>query len=83
MEPRWTSVAATDLDAVAYDPAERRLRIRFRSGAIYDYDGVPSVVLEELLAAPSKDGYFAEYVRPEYRYRRVRGAEEALPALSR
>ncbi|MEN6342773.1 MAG: KTSC domain-containing protein [Methanospirillum sp.] len=83
MEPRWTSVAATDLDAVAYDPAERRLRIRFRSSAIYDYDGVPSVVYEELLAAPSKDAYFSEYVRPEYRYRRVRGAEEGVPLPAR
>jgi len=83
MEPRWTSVAATDLDAVAYDPAERRLRIRFQSGAIYDYDGVPSVVYEELLAAPSKDDYFSEYVRPEFRYRRVQGAGEGVPLPAR
>ena len=83
MEPKWTHVTSSILEAVAYDPAERRLRIRFRSGAIYEYDGVPSVIYEELLAAPSKGGYFSEYIRPDYLYRRVRGAEEAVPATAR
>ncbi|HIH03555.1 MAG TPA: KTSC domain-containing protein [Methanoregulaceae archaeon] len=83
MEPRWTHLTSSLLEAVAYDPAERRLRIRFRSGAIYDYDGVPPVVYDELLAAPSKGGYFSEYIRPEYSYRRVRGAEEGMPTTAR
>jgi hypothetical protein len=83
MEPKWTSVTSSTIGAVAYAPIERRLRIRFRSGAIYEYDGVPSVIYEELLAAPSKDGYFSEYIRPDYLYRRVRGAEEGVPAQAR
>jgi hypothetical protein len=83
MEPPWTNVSSSALAEVAYDPAGRRLRIRFRSGAIYDFAGVPPVVYEELLAAPSKDGYFSEYVRPDYSYRRVRGAEETVPAAAR
>lgn len=80
MEPRWARVASSILAAVAYDPAERRLRIRFRTGAIFDYDGVPPVVYDELLAAPSKGAYFAEYIRPEYSYRRVESAEEGVAA---
>ena len=83
MEPRWTSVTSSILEAVAYDPAGRRLRIRFRTGAIYDYDNVPPVVWDELRAAPSKGAYFSEYVRPEYPYRRVRGARETVPAAAR
>lgn len=73
-------MASSILAAVAYDPAERRLRIRFRTGAIFDYDGVPPVVYDELLAAPSKGAYFAEYIRPEYSYRRVESAEEGVAA---
>ncbi len=71
------------LDAVAYDPVAMRLWIRFRSGAIFEYDGVPSVIYEELLVAPSKGGYFSEYIRPDYLYRRVRPAEEGVPATAR
>jgi hypothetical protein len=82
MEPRWTPLASSLLDAVAYDAAGKRLRIRFRSGAVFEYDAVRPVVYDELLAAPSKGGYFSEYIRPDYLYRRVRGAAEgvAVPA---
>lgn len=83
MEPRWRPVASTDLDAIAYEPVKKRFWIRFRSGAIYEYHDVPPVVYDELMAAPSKDGYFSEYIRPEYRYTRIRGAVEAVPAAAR
>jgi hypothetical protein len=76
-------VASSILDAVAYDPGRRRLRLRFRTGAVFEFDGVPTVVVEELLAAPSKGTYFAEYLRPEYPYRRLRGADEGIPAAAR
>lgn len=74
-------MASSVLDAVAYDPIRKCLLLRFRTGAIFEYENVPGVVHEELLAAPSKGGYFAEYVRPDYPYRRVRAAEGApVPA---
>lgn len=76
-------MTSSTLEAVAYDPAGKRLLIRFRTGAIYEYHDVPPVVYEELLAAPSKGGYFSEFVRPDYPYRRVRAAEEGTPAAAR
>lgn len=76
-------MASSVLDAVAYDPAGKHLLLRFRTGAIFEYGNVPAVVYEELLAAQSKGGYFSEYVRPDYPYRRVRPAEEAAPFLPR
>ncbi len=83
IEPEWTRVTSSTIEAVGYSPIEKRLRIRFRSGEIYQYNGVPSVVCEELLAAPSKASYFSEDIRPDYPYRRVRGAEETVPATAR
>lgn len=80
MEPKWTRFPSKDLDAVAYVTSGKRLLIRFRSGAIYEYADVPALIYEELLASPSKDGYFSEYIRPDYTYRRVRGAE-GIPAV--
>jgi hypothetical protein len=37
------------LDAVGYDARSGTLRVRFRSGGLYDYDGVPPEVFLGLL----------------------------------
>ncbi len=76
-------MASSILEAVAYDASAKRLLLRFRTGAVFEYENVPPVVHEELLAAPSKGAYFSEYVRPDYAYRRVRPAGEAAPPLPR
>ncbi len=79
MESPWTSGASSILDAVASDPAGRRLRIRFGTGAIYD-NNVPPVVWDEMRVAPSKGAHFSGYVRPDYPYRRVQAAERTRAA---
>ena len=62
------SSAIRDID---YAPHERRLRVRFTSGAVYDYEGVPNRISEAFLAAESKGRYFARRIRDRYTYRRV------------
>ena len=49
-----TSVESTTLATVVYDEAREILCLEFRSGAIYEYFGVPASVHEALLCAPSK-----------------------------
>ena len=55
----------------SYDQAARRLRVRFVSGAVYDYDNVPPEVVEALAAASSKGQFFGAWIRDRYPYRRV------------
>jgi hypothetical protein len=52
-----------------YDTRLRELRIWFRSETEhhYIYFGVPLLVYEQLLAAPSKGRYVEAYVRNRYR----------------
>jgi hypothetical protein len=66
-----TVVVSTTLSTVAYDRIWNLLQLEFRSGAVYRYFGVSTVVHEALLAAPSKGSYFNQAIRGRYAYVRV------------
>ena len=74
-----TAVESTTLKAVAYDEGLARLRLEFRSQAIYDYFGVPAAVHEALLNAPSIDACFNEMVRGRFPFCRVSLDSERAP----
>lgn len=67
----WIDVDSSNLDAVAYYPRRRVLLVRFTSGMVYRYDGVPAGVWNGLLAATSHGTYFGSNIRLAYRYRRL------------
>ena len=54
-----------------YDAPDRRLRVTFTSGEIYDYEGVQPEVVVDFRAAFSKGRFFGPNIRDRYRYRRV------------
>jgi KTSC domain len=64
-----TTVESTALAAVAYEESQKALQLEFRSGARYEYIGVPAGVHEELLDAASKGSYFNRAIRGRYSYR--------------
>jgi hypothetical protein len=68
---RITAVESTVLVTVGYDQACRRLRLEFRSRAIYDYFDVPDAVHQALLEAESKGNYFNEVIRDRFPVRRI------------
>jgi hypothetical protein len=60
-------VRSSNVAAVAYHetptPPYRRLYVRFKSGAVYYYDGVERGIYDGLLAAPSVGEYLWAVVR--------------------
>ena len=64
-----TAVESTTLASVAYDESQEALLLVFRSGAIYQYGGVPAEIHEGLLSAASKGGYFNRVIRGRFPYR--------------
>lgn len=54
-----------------YDETQRRLRVTFTSGDVYEYDGVPPEVNDQFRASFSKGQYFGPHIRDRYPYRRV------------
>src|SRR6478672_199600 len=70
----WVSVDSSVFASVAYRGDERQLFLRFHSGKVYRYFGFPPDQYDELLAAESKGGYFAESIRGKFLYEEVREA---------
>ena len=68
----WVSVDSSVFASVAYRGDERQLFLRFHSGKVYRYFGFPPDQYDELLAAESKGGYFAESIRGKFLYEEVR-----------
>ena len=67
-----TAVDSSNLAAVGYDIESAILEVEFQHGGVYQYFGVPLVVYQGLLNAPSKGTYLNEVVkRGGYRYRRI------------
>ena len=64
-------VDSTLLLWVLYVPKERRLRLKFRSGEVYDYSAVPERIYQALLAAESKGRYFNQHIRDAYPTQRL------------
>ena len=68
---RVTAVESTTLATVGYDEARELLQLEFRNRTIYQYFGVPALVHEALLCAPSKGCYFNQTIRGWFPYCRV------------
>jgi hypothetical protein len=54
-----------------YDATFRTLRIRFRSGGLYDYYDVPPDVFNGLLAAAHPWTQWGEHITQSYRFSRL------------
>ena len=68
---KLTSVESSTIDSTGYDSKNKILRIKFTSGAIYDYYGVPEKIAEGLLNASSKGSFFNEYIKDIYEFERI------------
>ena len=66
-----TAVESATLRSIAYDESIGRLRLEFRSRAVYDYWGVPVEVHDALLGASSIGACFNEIVRGCFPFCRV------------
>jgi hypothetical protein len=64
-------VRSSVIDTVAYSRKKGLLEIGFTNGLRYRYRGVPDVVYEELMTAPSRGKYFLRKIRDAYPAERV------------
>jgi hypothetical protein len=67
----WVPVKSKMLTAVAYSRDWQQLYLKFHSGDVYCYRGVPSGRYQELLAADSKGTYARDYILHCYPYHRI------------
>jgi hypothetical protein len=74
---RVATVESTTLATVGYDENLRQLQLEFCS-RVYLYFGVPQVVHQALLDAPSKGRYFNGTIRGRYPYRQILSSNPVL-----
>lgn len=66
------NVSSTAIDKIGYEEQRAQLRITFKSGRTYVYEGVAPDTYEDLLNAESQGAYFNRNIRDAYEYREVR-----------
>ena len=64
-------VNSSDIQSIGYDLDTCVLEVAFLKGGIYQYDGVPIYVYEELMSAVSHGRYFAAHIKNVYPTRRI------------
>lgn len=62
-------VSSSDLNAAGYENGT--LYIRFNSGGLYQYSGVPESVYRGLMSAGSHGRYFHAHIKGRYPYARI------------
>ena len=63
----WTSVTSVTIKQIGYEPAEKRMHIRFKRGDTPDiYCNVPEKIYRGFLMAESKGTYYRQYIRDRY-----------------
>ncbi len=63
-------VSSSALSAIGYEAESRTLEVRFTSGSVYQYEGVPEEVYRGLRGAGSHGQYFSRQIRNNYPYRK-------------
>lgn len=64
----WLSVDSSCISAIGYDGVYSTLRIRFNSGAVYEYEGFQHSEFRVFRDAPSLGRYFNSHIRDHYHY---------------
>jgi len=57
------SVSSSNIAAVGYEESSQTLEVEFLNGAIYEYYDVPENIYQDLMAASSIGGYFAQRIK--------------------
>lgn len=62
---------SSTIKTLAYDKDVNKLWLRFKSGALYEYQGVDLSVAQELVNAESAGHFFHENIKDKYTYEKV------------
>ena len=68
---RWIPAKSEAIKAYTYDIGARKLRVRFKSGEVYDYDNVDARTFAEYVTAESQGAYLNQKIKPGRTYRHV------------
>jgi len=73
---KHVAVESSNLASVAHD-GDALLEVKFKNGAVYRYEDVPTHVHEALMAADSKGAHFHKHIRSRFKSTMVSPATKA------
>lgn len=65
-------VKSSNIEAVGYDAATRKLTVHFKNGSKHDYADVPADTHAAMMKADSVGGFFHKHVRSAFKSSRVK-----------
>lgn len=65
------AVTSSNLASVGYDDERQVLEVEFKSGFVYQYEGVPKFAYSDMVSAESVGSYFNANIKPQYPFIRV------------
>jgi hypothetical protein len=60
-------VKSSNIESVGYDASASVLEIEFKTGSIYQYHAVPTLIRDQFLAAKSLGAFFNDKIRKVFR----------------
>ena len=67
---QFQEVKSSYIKAVTYDEKTELLKVKFKKGAVFSYQGVPKDTFDNLMLAPSIGAFFAHEIRGVYRFKK-------------
>lgn len=68
-------VTSSNIDSVDYDESAKLLKVTFKSGALYYYEGVPAATFQNMLRASSAGQFLHNVVIPRHKATRISGSQ--------
>jgi KTSC domain len=56
-------VSSSSVSSIGYDAPTHVLEVEFNRGGVYQYQGVPQAVFDQLMSAPSKGAFINEKIK--------------------
>lgn len=60
------AVSSSSIALIGYEADSLTLRVVFHDGKTYDYHGVPPLIANQFLNAPSKGRYYAGFIKGRF-----------------
>ena len=67
----WKSVKSSNVEAVAHDPIENALHVRYRNGGVYRYDGIDADKHAALMGADSIGSFLHNHIKGKHSHAKV------------
>jgi hypothetical protein len=68
---QMTPVDSSNIEAIGHHPESNTLRVKFLTGATYDYHDVPPESYQALVNAPSAGSHFHKHIKGQHHFTKL------------